>query len=453
MNLPNYFLADLPPEASLNPGLIGEACQTLKRNREQFLAGRSTAEMVNLLSSVAADWLSPDDPFRKEALDHGPAATGFSRATLTAGLDSFFQQLTRENLEALVEQDLGQARRLDQLSSTNLELGGNRAAMALGPEFLVHIAAGNLPVPILASMVLGLLVRSAQFVKCARGAALLPRLFAHSVYQADRKLGACLEIVAWPGGSADLEAAVFEHADCLTATGTDETLASIRGRLPARVRFLGYGHRVSFAYVGNDVLAGPYARKIADRAACDVAAWNQLGCLSPHVIYVQRGGEMTPEAFAGALADALARREEYDPRGELPVEAAAAIAMRRSLYEVRAAHSPETRHWFSQNSTAWTVIYEGDPGFQFSCLHRFIYVKSVNDLTNALQSADSLRARVSTVGIAAAENRQQELARELARWGVPRVCPLGRMQNPPLAWRHDGRPALGDLVTWTDWEM
>ena len=24
------------------------------------------------------------------------------------------------------------------------------------------------------------------------------------------------------------------------------------------------------------------------------------------------------------------------------------------------------------------------------------------------------------------------------------------MQNPPLAWRHDGRPALGDLMTWTD---
>ena len=38
MNLPNYFLADLPPEAALSPLMISEACQTLKRNREQFLA-------------------------------------------------------------------------------------------------------------------------------------------------------------------------------------------------------------------------------------------------------------------------------------------------------------------------------------------------------------------------------------------------------------------------------
>jgi len=26
------------------------------------------------------------------------------------------------------------------------------------------------------------------------------------------------------------------------------------------------------------------------------------------------------------------------------------------------------------------------------------------------------------------------------------------MQNPPLTWRHDGRPALADLVTWADFE-
>jgi hypothetical protein len=50
------------------------------------------------------------------------------------------------------------------------------------------------------------------------------------------------------------------------------------------------------------------------------------------------------------------------------------------------------------------------------------------------------------------EHKLEELATQLARWGATRVCPLGRMQNPPLTWRHDGRPALGDLVLWTDFE-
>jgi len=184
-----------------------------------------------------------------------------------------------------------------------------------------------------------------------------------------------------------------------------------------------------------------------------VAAWNQMGCLSPHVIYVQNSGVLPPEKFAELLADALADREASEPRGELPAAAAAAIASRRSLYEVRAAHSPDTRHWCSRGSTAWTVVYEADPRFQLSCLNRFVYVKSVKDLAEALQSVDNFRGKISTVGLAAPEHKTQELALELARWGVARVCPLGQMQNPPLTWRHDGRPALGDLVNWTDWEM
>ena len=87
-----------------------------------------------------------------------------------------------------------------------------------------------------------------------------------------------------------------------------------------------------------------------------------------------------------------------------------------------------------------------------SCLNRFIYIKAVADLTAALQGADDIRGKVSTAGIAVPEEQAQEIATQLARWGATRICPLGQMQNPPLTWRHDGRPALGDLVTWTDFE-
>lgn len=451
MKLPNYFLADLPPEAVLSPAMITEACQTLKRNRAQYLAQRSTDSLVRALCGVAEAWLNPDNSFRRLALESGPEKTGFAGMTLQKGLDNFFRQFTPGNFQALLAQELGDARRLDRFVADGG--GANRLALAVGSEFLVHIAAGNIPNPALMSMVLGLLTRSAQFVKCAHGAEFLPRLFAHSLYEADPKLGACLEIAGWRGGQAELEAALFAEADCVTATGSDETLASIRARLPVKTRFLGYGHRVSFGFVAHEVLTGSYAGKIVSRAADDVVAWNQLGCLSPHVIYVQTGGEMSPERFAEMLADELERREQTEPRGELPAERAASIASRRDIYAVRAAHSPETtRHWCSNSSTAWTVVYESDARFQLSCLNRFIYVKPVRDLAEALQYAETVRGQVSTVGLGVPEHRMEELAMQLARCGVTRVCPLGGMQNPPLTWRHDGRPALGDLVTWTDLE-
>jgi len=168
---------------------------------------------------------------------------------------------------------------------------------------------------------------------------------------------------------------------------------------------------------------------------------------------VQAGGELMPRRFAEWLAEALEQREANEPRGELRADASATIASRRAMYEGRAAHSPDTQMWPSKNSTAWTVVYEEDPRFQTSCLNRFIYVKPVRDLEEALQHAVVIQGQVSTVGVAVSPRESQTLAMRLARWGVSRVCPLGQMQNPPLMWRHDGRPALGDLITWTDWEQ
>ena len=451
MNLPNYFLADLPPEATLSPLMISEACQTLKRNREQYLANRSLQSMVNLLARLAENWLEPEFPFRKFAMERA-TDTGFSRATLERGLDNFFRQLTRENFRALIARELG-----DATDATTGKLDTSAAPKGRfwrGPEFQVHIAAGSIPNPAIMSLIFGLLTRSAQFLKCASGSSFLPRLFAHSLYDADPKLGACLEIAEWRGGNAGLENALFAEADCVTATGSDETLDSIRAKLPGRVRFLGFGHRVSFGFIAGEILYGSRTGKIVSAAADDVVAWNQLGCLSPHVIYVQSGGEVSPENFAELLADELARREASEPRGEISAEESAAIASRRSIYEVRAAHSPaSTRHWRSEGSTAWTVVFEADPRFQVSCLNRFIYVKPVSDLKALLESADAARGKVSTVGIAVPEESAPELAAQLARWGVTRLCRLGHMQNPPLTWRHDGRPPLGDLVTWTDFEI
>jgi hypothetical protein len=449
MNLPNYFIADLPPDHAITPSLVTEACQTLKRNRGQFLAGRSTRNIVGMISAVAQSWLEPNEPFRQLALERAVAETGFSQQTAAAGLNTFFRQFTSDNLNALIAQDLGHVDRLDRFVN---DRASDTLALARGPELLVHIAAGNIPNPTIFSIILGFLTRSAQFVKCARGTSLLPRLFAHSVYQVEPKLAACLEIAEWAGGTESLEDPLFNEADCVTATGSDDTLASLRKRLPTRVRLIEHGHRLSFGYVTSEALARFELRKTVERAAQDVVAWDQLGCLSPHLFYVEHGGAVSPEQFAEMLSEQLAALETSQPRGPLPVQESAAIASRRGFYEVRAASVGDVKIWQSAGSTAWTVVYEADALFRLSCLNRFIYVKPVAHLTDALHHAETFRNKVSTVGLGASGDKAPELALQLARWGVTRVCPIGRMQDPPLTWRHDGRPALGDLVTWTDWE-
>jgi hypothetical protein len=452
MTTPNYFLADLPADA-LTPAMVSEACIAIKRNRAQFLLKRNTSSLIRTIVTVAEDWQDDRNPFRQRALNEAPAEIGFSKEVIARGLDDFFSQITKRNLDDLIIQDLGHVNRLDEMTATETEHGGERASRAIGSELVVHVAGGALPNPTLLSMILGLLVRSAQFVKCPSGGALIPRLLAHSIYAIDPKLGACIELGAWAGGNAQLEDAVFSHATCVTATGSDETLAAIRSRLAGHIRFVGYGHRVSFSYVTAQMLSAFTLPKIVSKAADDIASWDQLGCLSPHAIYVETGGAIGPERFAELLAAELAKRETTHPRGELSFDEHSTISRRRGFYEVRAAHSPETRCWFSPESTAWSVVFEADPEFHASSLNRFIHVRPVIDLEQLFLAIDKLRGKVSTVGLAAAGATAQRIANQLAEWGVTRICPIGQMQNPPLRWRHDGRPALGELVTWTDWEM
>ena len=219
------------------------------------------------------------------------------------------------------------------------------------------------------------------------------------------------------------------------------------------MKFLGYGHRLSFGYVAQEMLEGFLASETVRNAALDVAAWDQRGCLSPHVFYVEKGGAIAPAVFARCLAEELEKLQKTQPRADLTPEESAVVATRRSLYELRAASDEGTRLWSSEDSTDWTVVFEADPQWQTSCANRFVYVKEVQNVEETRRHLEPIREFLSTAGIAAPDERVEELATAFARFGVTRVCPIGRMQSPPLTWRHDGQPALANLVTWTDWEQ
>lgn len=452
IELPNYFLADLGDNSALSGTIIRDAAQTLKRNRNQYLATRKAPSLVKMLDDLGDCWLDDDFPFRQLALREGPKETGFSESVLQHGLDSFFKQLNGEALLALLQQDLGDPHRLDSFVSSSPEQKTDRRSFVRGPELITHFTAGTLPCSSLQLIVLSLLSKSAQFIKCASGASYLPRLFAHSIYDMEPKLGSCIEIADWPGGNNSLESELFEESDLVTISGSDETIANVRSRIDHKTRFIGYGNQLSFAYITKESLGGFNAKKLIKRAAEDVAAWDQSGCLSPHVIYVEHNPDVPPEIFASRLAEELAEIEQDRPRSPIDDHGAADIAGRRSLYEVRAAHSPDTQHWTSEGSTAWTVVYEAEPQFSVSCLNRFIYVKAVHDIDGLFKGIEPVHGKISTVALAAGEDRANEIAQTLATWGVTRICPVGKMQDPPFSWRHDGRPALADFLTWTDWE-
>jgi hypothetical protein len=240
----------------------------------------------------------------------------------------------------------------------------------------------------------------------------------------------------------------LEGAGVVVAYGSDATVAELRRRAPAGARFVGYGHRISLAAVGREALEPDAARAAARALAWDVALFDQRGCLSPQFALVERGGAVAPQRFAALVAEELASLERTLPRGPIEPQTAARIqALRTSL--AFAQGGSETALWCSQDSTAWTVLCADrlNPAWLVGC--RTLAAMAVDDLSRDLLDVAG-RLPLSTIGVAGIE-RRPGLAAAFARVAT-RICPLGRMGEPPITWRHDGQPNLPPLLEWVECE-
>lgn len=427
--------------AAIAPALVRAAGVALDA-AAPALAGLPIAAIVAAIDTAIQRWQRPGDPARAILLEHGPALTGYSRAALAHALDVMLCECRTDGLWRLLREELGDPAVLDGFV---LRGDGTRLqARGLGRQ--LHIYAGTVPtVPVL-GIVCALLLKSPVLVKPSAHDPLVPALFARTLAAVEPRLGAALAVLPWRGGDVEVEQAALDGAGAVVVHGADATVEMWRLRTPVTARFSGHGHRISVAAVAREALAATAAEETARRLAWNVALFDQRGCLSPRLTVVERGGDLPPEAFAALLAGELATLEAKLPRGVVePVEAARIQAARATAAFRAALGRPVTLH-ASPSSTLWTVLCDATGAVEPSPTGRFAALVPVDALDECLPNLLA-GLPVSTLGLAAPQERRASLA-TLAAAHVTRICPLGRMGEPPITWRQDGLPVLGGLVTW-----
>ncbi|MBW3534642.1 MAG: hypothetical protein KY453_05405 [Gemmatimonadetes bacterium] len=425
-----------------------EALARALRDAREGLLALSSVQRADGLGRAGRRFLDAGDPLRREAEARLPATAGVSPAMAREVIEGMARDWTPERLRELLAADLGEPSPLDAW----VEGRGGRRVRATGHPLTLHVGAGTVPGVSATSALRALLVGSAAILKPGRGDVVLPVLLARALAEEAPPLAAALAVLYWPGGeSPDAEAAALSAADLVVAYGGDETLADLRGRLPAHVGLVAYHHRVSVAVVGREALAPGRMEAAAADAARAVAVFDQRGCVSPHVVWVEEGGAATPEAFAAAVAGELERLHETLPPGPADAREAAALHQIRGTAELRAAAGQGVRVW-SGGAAPWTVVLDPEPGFEPSCLNRTVRVKPVTDAGGVAGLLAPLRPWLQTVGVAGLGDRIEAVAASLARAGAVRVAPLEASPWPPPWWHHDGRGPLDALVRWTDLE-
>jgi len=420
---------------SSTPESIQDDAQQLLEARRYYLQSQSTREIARRLGYVASRWMDPDYEFRLQATAEMVDRTGFPAEMVSWGIESAFRPLLPPGLARLVQAELGGFEVLDGFVT------GQRRR-SLGPELTTHVLAGTIVTPGLWSICFGLLLKSGNLVKCSSQDPVFPALFAESLKKDMPDFGECVRVRSWSRDDAEVTSAAVGASDTVVAFGDDETIRAFQELVQAPRRFIGHGHRVSLAVVAEEA----FDTETAEGLARDTAFYDQQGCLSPHVVYLV-GDKENSNTFCKQIAVALDEMESKFPRRSLSSSEAANIQQLRSAFEMRAAAGDDARMWKSEDSTAWTLLYDEQPPFEVSCLNRVLYAKRLNNLAQLNDALSPVRGWIQ--GVAAKPSGIVESVAELtADSGVSRICAPGELQHPPLTWHEDGESVLLPFIRW-----
>jgi hypothetical protein len=450
-HLPGLDADALSGTHAIGPGLLQVRCAQLRAGalaglaarlievRQRHLADRPLDDIVRIIDAAALRLHDREDPIRRTADALLPAFAGYSEAMHHHVLDRMIDDWRAPALRKLLQAEVDGGRMLDHF----VERDGRRI-MAIGPRLTTHVFAGNVPGVSVTSLVRALLLRSASIGKTAAREPVLAVLFAQAIASIDAGMGECMAVTYWRGGDdAPLQEALL-HADIAVVYGGDSAVAEVRMSAPQHVRVLEHGPKISFAIIARESLAEHGAtERLAREAALATATFDQHGCVSPHVVYVESGASVSARDVAAAIARELARLDNALPRGVADADESVRMHDARARAEFRgiAGHDVEL---FDAGTAS--VIFDADPAFETSCLNRVLYVKEIGDAMHLAALLAPFAGLLQTVALECGIERREEIARMLATAGATRITTLHDMPWPAPDWLHDGRRPLLELV-------
>ncbi len=336
-------------------------------------------------------------------------------------------------------------------------------------DLALGFAAGNVPGT---ALIIALL---ASLANCAHPALAAPAvlirnsrhepLFAPWVLRAvehvDPELVAGIALLIWDYDDFALQERLLRNAGLLLAAAGDDTIAAlnlVRARCNPTLRFHAHGHKVSFAALTYLSPSGPTAPPSGtDRgraeagdfdagagpdlpglAALDSALWDQNGCLSARVHFV----EGDADEYAHELADRMRVMASMLPRGSTPLRfthrAFDAFAALEHSGRVTLLSSYDDPFGAFVDRRTWDpIVFRNVVN---ACQGRVVVVRPVNDLESEVPATLAMlpASHLQSLSVALDQARLPLLADGVGTCGVTAIRALGRAAFPRLAYSWDG---------------
>ena len=369
------------PTSDQNSDAIGARWPLLSISQWKFLLNALkdqrkpiTPDFIDRLKSALSilfqQFQQPENPLSIEALQIFQAYTGYSQEMISFATSIFeetpFEEIEQmlcvkipasakteyKSLKALDGPD-GKVRFYSKRSSLLEKIFSGRTSDPLPyttdhPQMVLGYASGNVLGTAFIINLLGQISAlvnlngtdsalnpiPAILVKNSRQEPLFVPFLFSALERIDPDLLSTSAIMIWDYDDETIQNAIISEADLVLAAAADSTIQQIDQqikRVKPSIRFQPHGHKTSFTTIGKAYLAKPgesgtqnpreLLEKIALLAAIDSILWDQNGCLSSRIHFVEQNSDsqFTSIDYGQTLVEKLRLLSKELPKGAIPL--------------------------------------------------------------------------------------------------------------------------------------
>jgi hypothetical protein len=228
--------------------------------------------LIGPLARVSKIWLDPQHPLREETILALQVSTGRPRRSIEMALANCFEELSSSKIAAYID-PFNQVRRRTRSEIQTWSKGATWSVL--------HVLPANVFTAWVHGAVITLLCGHRCRLKPSMHEPVFAPAWRKSLAEVDPNLAERVEIVGW-------DEKWLKESQTVVAYGSNETLGKIQSMIPAGVRFVGYGHKLSVGVLFHEAWAPEPSRELLERVRKDVEPFLLDGCLSPQILYMER---------------------------------------------------------------------------------------------------------------------------------------------------------------------
>lgn len=408
----------------------------------------SLDEILDVLTELGQALAFETNSYVQEAFEACLVSNPMPESILRTGYVALPALFARDSMRELADTTVG----IDHLEGwvpQRLLDGREIRVRAFGARTL-HVPAGNGGLVAGITVLRNAITRSDAIVKAPSNDPLTALAIARTLADIapDHPVTKHLAVAYWKGGDETVEEQLYkpEHIEKVIAWGGLASVKHVTRYIQPGLELIALDPKRSATIIGPEAFATEETlRDVAQRAACDVGAGNQEGCVNARVIYVLSGTDDEGLEKANRLGELI-----YSAMMELPdfISTTPKVVNRTLLEHIEGSRL--TDDWYrvlgGEHAEGAIVVSQLDEAVPYSTMlsgrvANIVPVDSIEKVT------DAVNAYTQTIGIYP-EPLKMQLRETLPLYGAQRLTSLGYAASVNFTIPQDAMEPVRRMCKW-----